>query len=98
MLRDDTEAKIFGALKFETIWNNLKQFWNNLKQFETIWNNLKQFETIFGTILFPQDMIQDILYKLHWNIIHKSTRVTWNVGPYKLIRLPGHSNLNLRST
>ena len=27
------------------------------------------------TILFPQDMIQDI-YKLHWNIIHKSTGVT----------------------
>ena len=26
-------------------------------------------------------MIQDI-YKLHWNIIHKSTGVTWNVGPY----------------
>ena len=26
------------------------------------------------TILFPQDMIQDI-YKLHWNIIHKSTGV-----------------------
>ena len=25
----------------------------------------------FKTILFPQDMIQDI-YKLHWNIIHKS--------------------------
>ena len=32
---------------------------------------LKQFETI----LFPQDMIQDI-YKLHWNIIHKSSGVT----------------------
>ena len=32
---------------------------------------LKQFETT----LFPQDMIQDI-YKLHWNIIHKSTGVT----------------------
>ena len=29
----------------------------------------------FDTILFPQDMIQDI-YKLHWNIIHKSTGVT----------------------
>ena len=26
----------------------------------------------FETILFPQDMIQDI-YKLHWDIIHKST-------------------------
>ena len=39
-------------------------------------------------------MIQDI-YTLHWNIIHKSTGVTWNVGPYKLIRLPGHPNLNL---
>ena len=51
---------------------------------------MKQFETI----LFPQDMIQDT-YKLHWNIIPKSTRVTWNVGPYKLIRLPGHPNLNL---
>ena len=32
---------------------------------------------------------------LHWNIIHKSTGVTRNVGPYKLIRLPGHPNLNL---
>ena len=32
---------------------------------------LKQFETI----LFLLDMIQDI-YKLHWNIIHKSTAVT----------------------
>ena len=51
----------------------------------------QQFET---TILFPQDMIQDI-YKLHWNIIHKSTGVTLTVGPYKLIRLPGHPNLNL---
>ena len=39
-------------------------------------------------------MIQDI-YKLHWNIIHKSTGVTWNVGPYKLIRLPGHPNLDV---
>ena len=48
MLRDDTEAKIFGALKFETIWNNLKQFETILKQFETIWNNLKQFETIWN--------------------------------------------------
>ena len=28
------------------------------------------------TILFPQDMIQDI-YKLHWNAIHKSTGLTW---------------------
>ena len=27
------------------------------------------------TILFPQYMIQDI-YKLHWNITHKSTGVT----------------------
>ena len=41
---------------------------HNLLIEETI---LKQFETI----LFPQDMIQDI-YKLHWNIIHKSTGVT----------------------
>ena len=31
----------------------------------------QQFETIF----FPQDMIHEI-YKLHWNIIHKSTGVT----------------------
>ena len=37
--------------------------------------NLKPFEQFFETILFPQDMIQDI-YKLHWNIIHKSTGVT----------------------
>ena len=35
---------------------------------------------------------------LHWNIIYKSTIVTWNVGPYKLIRLPGHPNLNLSLT
>ena len=40
---------------------------------------MKQFETI----LFPQDMIHDI-YKLYWNIIHKLTGVTWNMGPYKL--------------
>ena len=58
-----------------------------------IWNNLKQFETI----LFPQDMIQDI-YKLHWNIIHKSIGVTWNVGSNKLLRLPGHPNLKLNLT
>ena len=32
---------------------------------------------LFETILFPQDMIQDI-YKLHWNIIHKSTGSTSN--------------------
>ena len=32
---------------------------------------MKQFETI----LFPRDMIQEI-YKLHWNIIHKSIGVT----------------------
>ena len=31
---------------------------------ETIWNNLKQFETI----LFPQDMIQDIYVTLEYNI------------------------------
>ena len=41
----------------------------------TSWNYeyviMKQFETIY----FPQDMIQDT-YKLHWNIIHKSTEVT----------------------
>ena len=55
-------------------------------------------ETILlKTILFPQDMIQDI-YKLHWNIIHKTIEITWNVGPYKLIRLPGHPNLNLNLT
>ena len=29
----------------------------------------------FETILFPQDMIQDI-YNLHWNIIHTTTGVT----------------------
>ena len=38
------------------------------------------------------------IYNLHWNIIHKSTGVTWNVGPYKLIRLPGHPNLDLNLT
>ena len=37
-------------------------------------SNVNFFETI-ETILFPQDMIQDI-YKLHFNIIHKSTGVT----------------------
>ena len=35
------------------------------------WCLLKQFETI----LFPEDNIEDI-YKLHWNIIDKSTGVT----------------------
>ena len=56
---------------------------------ETIWNNLKQFETIY----FHKTWYR--IYMLHWNIIQKSTGVTWNVGPYKLIRLPGHPNLNL---
>ena len=56
--------------------------------------DLKQFETI----LFQQDMIQDTVYMLHWNIIHKSTGVTRNVCPYKLIWLPGHPNLNLNLT
>ena len=53
----------------------------------------------FKRILFPHDMIQDI-YELRWNIIiiHKSTGVTGNVGPYKLIILPGHANLNLNLT
>ena len=47
--------------------------------------------------IFPQDMIHDI-YNLHWNIIPKLIGVTWNVFPYKLIRLPGHPNLNLNLT
>ena len=51
-----------------------------------IWNNLKQF-------YFHKTWYR--IYMLHWNLIHKSTGVTWNVGPYKLIRLPGHHNLNL---
>ena len=38
-------------------------------------NKYNNFGNNFETILFPQDMIQDI-YKLHWNIIHKSTGVT----------------------
>ena len=41
-------------------------------------NSLKvitPYEHYFETILFLQDMIQDI-HKLHWNIIHKSTGVT----------------------
>ena len=36
---------------------------------------LKLYFKQFETILFLQDMIQDI-YKLHWNIIHKPTGVT----------------------
>ena len=44
---------------------------NSLHSTHKLLKQLKQFETI----LFPQDMIQDI-NKLHWNIIHKSTGVT----------------------
>ena len=61
-------------------------FLNWLKQFET----MKQF-------YFHKTWCR-IIYKLHWNIIHKSTGATWNVGPYKLIRLLGHPNLNLNLT
>ena len=43
------------------------------------------------TNLFPKDMIQDI-YSLQRNAIRKSIGVAWYVGPYKLIRLPGHPN------
>ena len=50
------------------------KIWLRYINYETIWYN-------FEPILFPQDMIQDI-YKLHWNITHKSTGVTWNVGLY----------------
>ena len=39
-----------------------------------------------------------IQYILHWNVIPKSIGVAWNVGPYKLIRLPGHPNINLNLT
>ena len=49
------------------------------------------------TSLFPLDMIQDI-YILHWNLIHKLIGVAWNVGTYKLIRLPGHPNLDVNLT
>ena len=52
---------------------------------ETIWNNWSNFISTR----------HDTGYMLHWNIIHKSTGVTWNMGPYKLTRLPGHPNLNL---
>ena len=46
-------------------------------------------------------MIQDyyileLLHSLHWNKIHKSIGVARNMGPYKLIRLPGHPILNLK--
>ena len=49
-------------------------------EFCTNETEMKQFFYFFiffnnETNLFPQDMIQDI-YKLHWNIIHKSTGVT----------------------
>ena len=43
---------------------------------------------------FPRGMIQDI-FSLHWNTIHKSIGVASRVGPYNLINLPGHPNLNL---
>ena len=56
---------------------------------EKIWNTSY-------TSLFPQDMLRDIyMYNLHWNLIHKFIGVSWNVGPYKIIRLPRHHNLNL---
>ena len=42
--------------------NDNNKVWNNLKQFETM-KQLKQFETI----LFPQDMIQDIYVTLEYN-------------------------------
>ena len=58
--------------------------------FKYLWNNLKQF-------YFHKTWYR-IIYKLHWNIIHKSKEVTWNVGPHKLMRLPGHPNLNLNLT
>ena len=56
----------------------LTNYWLFVQLLSSSWN--KQ------TILFPQDMIQDI-YKLHWNIIHISIGEMWNVVPYKLIRL-----------
>ena len=57
-------------------------------------NKLKKLE---NTSLFPQDMIQE-LFSLHCNTIHKSTFVTWRVGPYKLIGLPGQPSLNLTNS
>ena len=57
--------------------------YSNLQQFETI---LKQFETV----LFLQDMIQDI-YKLHWNIIMhlltpiRTLYITPNLKQYETI-------------
>ena len=61
----------------------LKQF-ERIETIETIWNNFKQF-------YFHKTWYK--IYMLHFNIIHKSTGVTWDVGPYKLIRLPRHPNL-----
>ena len=77
--------------KSDNIDNKNRRF--NLYSIDLIRISMKQFETI----LFPQDTIKDI-YNWHWSIIYKSTGVTWNVGPYKLIWLPGHPNLNLNLT
>ena len=44
--------------------------------------------------LFPQEIIQDA-YTFHWNLIHKSLEVTWNVGPYKLIWLSSVEEENM---
>ena len=48
-----------------------------LYQFTLLWNLLNGVEVRYDieTILFPQEMIQDI-NNLHWNIIHKSIGVT----------------------
>ena len=81
-MRTEMYKPVAGSSHYEN-WNVLYLWTSNFNRFETI--------------LFPQDMIQDI-YKVHWNIIHKSIGVAWNVGPYKLIRLPGHLNLKLNLT
>ena len=37
------------------------------------------------------------IYVLHLNLIHKLIGVTWNGGPYKLIRPPGLINKHISS-
>ena len=59
---------------------------------------LKQFETILELFFSTTHYTGYKLYNIDWNIIHKSTRVTCNVGTHKLIRLPGYPNHNLNLT
>ena len=86
-LRQKTEKWCWAGHQMTEILQDIKELSHQLIYF--CWNNLKQF-------YFHKTWYR--IYMLHWNIIHKSTGVTWNVGQYKLIRLPGHNNLNLNLT